>query len=127
MVVVAMIARNRPVDDRKGAQHSQLACVENGSAVHPGPWVGFAPNDGSAFALQRNARTLLDQQAPAAARCRGRLLRMGPAERLPGCRGTPRMSGSSWNFDGDLPVDVHTVTGSRVSWWLLSFSAARLE
>jgi len=26
-----------------------------------------------------------------------------------------RMSGSSWNFDGDLQVDTHTVTGSRLS------------
>jgi len=25
------------------------------------------------------------------------------------------MSGSSWNFDGDLQVDTHTVTGSRLS------------
>jgi hypothetical protein len=30
-------------------------------------------------------------------------------------RPLPRLSGSSWNFDGDLLVDGQTVTGSRFS------------
>src|SRR5487761_2534171 len=50
-------------------------------------------------------------------------LESGPFERL-GIFGTSisqifgacgRMSGSSWNFDGDLPIDNHTVTGSAIS------------